>query len=417
VFHRYFNDFMTPPTSRQAPHGLLIANLLSQLAFGLLAMTICLPSMQEWAALLGSTQAAVQLTFSGYVVAYGLLQLLYGPLSDRLGRKNVLLFGLAVAGVGSVMAALSTDMPMLIAARVLQGAGCAAGMVVGRAMVQDLFQGPERTRVMAYVGMAMGLVPPLATILGGQLHVRLGWQANFVFIAVLAVVLFVAAWRGLPDHKPSTTPQPHWLRSMVSSYAQLGRQPAFIMYVSILAMTTATFYAFLGGAPIVLGSYGVRPDGIGFYIMLVPGSYILGNYLTTHLVHRVGDRRMMWLGQWFTMGGIGLMLVLALAGLDTPLAFALPLMLLGVGNGFLVPPALAGTVGLIPALAGAAAAVAGLMQQMVGALGGFAVGFFTHENAVNLGWLMMGLALLGVVAQVLLRRVDPKPAGPVRAAH
>jgi DHA1 family bicyclomycin/chloramphenicol resistance-like MFS transporter len=182
-------------------------------------------------------------------------------------------------------------------------------------------------------------------------------------------------------------------------------------------MTTASFYAFLGGAPIVLGSYGVRPDGIGFYIMLVPGSYILGNYLTTHLVHRVGDRRMMWLGQWFSLGGIGLMLALALAGLDTPLAFALPLMLLGIGNGFLVPPALAGTVGLMPALAGSAAAVAGLMQQLLGAVGGFAVGLVTHENAVNLGWLMTGMAVLGVVAQVLLRRVQPQPAGPVHAAR
>ncbi|MFT5933443.1 MAG: DHA1 family bicyclomycin/chloramphenicol resistance-like MFS transporter, partial [Hydrogenophaga sp.] len=155
---------------------MLIANLLSQLAFGLLAMTICLPSMQEWSAIFSSSQAAVQLTFSGFVVAYGLLQLVYGPLSDRWGRKRVLLLGLAVACAGSVMAALAPDLNTLIAARVLQGAGCAAGMVVGRALVQDLFQGPQRTRVMAYVGMAMGLVPPVATVLGGQMHVVLGWR-------------------------------------------------------------------------------------------------------------------------------------------------------------------------------------------------------------------------------------------------
>lgn len=228
---------MTLPPPRPAPHGLLVANLLAQLAFGLLAMTICLPSMQEWGAIFGTGQAAVQLTFSGYVLAYGLVQLLYGPLSDRLGRKKVLLFGLAVAGLGSVLAALAGDLNTLIAARVLQGAGCAAGMVVGRALIQDLFQGPERTRVMAYVGMAMGLCPPLATILGGQLHVRLGWQANFVVMAVLAVVLFVAAWRGLPDHRPSSaTVQPHWLRAMVSSYARLGREPAFILYVTVLSL-------------------------------------------------------------------------------------------------------------------------------------------------------------------------------------
>lgn len=399
---------MTPSPPRVAPHGLLIANLLAQLAFGLLAMTICLPSMQEWGAIFGSTQAAVQLIFSGYVITYGSLQLIYGPLSDRIGRKKVLLFGLAVSFTASVLAALAPSLPLLVAARVLQGAGAAAGMVVGRAMVQDLFDGPERTRVMAYVGMAMGLCPPLATIVGGQLHVRLGWQANFVVMAVLAAVLFVAAWRGLPDHQKVTAVQPHWLRAMLSAYATLAREPSFGLHVLLLAMTTATFYAFLGGAPIVLGSYGVKPDGVGFYIMAIPGSYIVGNYLTTRLARRISERRIMRLGQVLTVGGVALMLLLALAGLNTPLAFALPLVLLGIGHGLLVPPALAGTVGLVPALAGSAAAVAGLSQQFMGAAGGFAVGLFRHEGAANLGWLMLGLALCGALAQWALHR------GPAR---
>lgn len=395
---------MTATTSRPAPHGFLIANLLAQLAFGLLAMTICLPSMQEWGAIFGRSQAAVQLSFSGYVVTYGSLQLLYGPLSDRLGRKRVLLFGLAVSFTASVLAALAPSLPLLVAARVLQGAGAAAGMVVGRAMVQDLFTGPERTRVMAYVGMAMGLCPPLATIVGGQLHVRLGWQANFVVMAVLAAVLWVAAWRGLPDHQPSTTAQPHWLTAMLGSYARLAREPSFLLHVAILAMTTATFYAFLGGAPIVLGSYGVKPDGIGFYIMCVPGSYIVGNFLAARLAMGTGPVPMMRWGQALTLGGIALMLVLAFAGWRSPLAFALPLTLLGVGHGLLVPPALAGTVGLVPALAGSAAAVAGLSQQLTGAVGGFAVGLFPHDGAGNLGWLMLGFALAGALAQWALHR-------------
>ena len=390
----------TPPPT----HALLVANLLAQLAFGLLAMTICLPSMQEWASIFGASQASVQLTFSGYVIAYGGLQLLYGPLSDRLGRKNILLFGLFVAGVGSVLAALAPNLGLLTLARVLQGAGSAAGMVVGRAMVQDLFQGPARTRVMAYIGMTMGLCPPLATIIGGQLHVRLGWQSNFVLIAVLAAVLFVAAWRGLPDHQKATTVQPHWLRAMWASYARLAREPAFILYVALLSMITATFYTFLSGAPIVLGSYGVGPEGIGYYIMSIPLAYIVGNYLTSHLVHRTGERPMMRLGQALTLSGVALMLGLALAGWHSPLAFALPLILLGIGHGFLVPPALAGTVSLVPALAGSAAAVAGLMQQMMGAVGGFTVGLFPHESAVNLGLLMLGYALCAALAHWLLHR-------------
>ncbi|HMN94802.1 MAG TPA: MFS transporter, partial [Hydrogenophaga sp.] len=176
------------------------------------------------------------------------------------------------------------------------------------------------------------------------------------------------------------------------------------------------FYAFLGAAPLVLGSYGVGPDGIGFYIMFVPGSYIVGNFLTSHLVHRLGDQRMMWMGQALTATGIGLMLVLALAGFNSPLALALPLMLMGLGNGFMVPPALAGTVGLMPALAGSAAAVAGLMQQLAAAVGGFAVGLVSHNNAVNLALVMMVLCLLGVAAQAALRQVL-RPAGPRRVRN
>ena len=393
---------------KQRPKGLLIANLMAQLAFGLLAMTICLPSMQEWGAIFDAGQAAVQLTFSGFVVTYGSLQLIYGPLSDRIGRKKVMVLGLSVAVAGSLLAALAPDLNSLIWARVLQGAGAAASMVVGRAMVQDLFDGAERTRVMAFVSMAMGLCPPLATILGGQLHVQLGWQANFVVIALLGGLLIVAAWRGLPDHQKPVEVQPNWLRTMGTAYMTLLREPTFLLYVAILAMATATFYAFLGAVPTVMGSYGVGPDGVGFYIMAIPFSYIVGSYLTARLIRSVGNRRMMQFGQGLTLASIVLMLVLALIGLDSPLAFILPLLFLGIGHGLMVPPSLSGTVGLMPALAGSAAAVAGLAQQLTGALGGFAVGLFPQNGAVNLGWLMLFFASCGALAQWFLHRRAPR---------
>jgi DHA1 family bicyclomycin/chloramphenicol resistance-like MFS transporter len=392
----------TPGTPAHGPW--LIANVLAQISFGLLAMTLCLPSMQEWGAIFDTRQADVQLTFSGYVVAYGALQLVYGPLSDRHGRKPILMLGLVVAGLASVMAALATDIATLTAARVLQGAGSAASMVVSRSMVQDLFTGPQRTRVMAYIGMALGMCPPLATLIGGQIHVRYGWQTNFVLLAVLAAVLLLAAWWGLPRvAKPAPAPG-HWLRAMLSAYARLLREPRFLLYVAILAATTATFYAFLAGAPIVLKGYGIGPDGIGWFIMAVPVSYILGNFMTSRLIAKAGESRVMAWGQALTLGGLVVMLALGLGGVQTALAVALPLLLLGLGHGLLNPPALAGTVGVVPALAGSAAAVAGLMQQLTGATGGYLVGLVPHEGAVNLGWMMLGFALTGAVAQFFLRR-------------
>lgn len=401
---------------RQAGPGTpLLLNLLGQIAFGMLVMSLCLPSMQEWGAIFQEDQSRVQLTFGGYVVAFGCMQLLYGPWSDRFGRKRVLMAGLALACAGSVLAALASDMTALILARVLQGGGASAGMVVGRAMVQDLFQGADRTRTMAYVGMAMGMSPPLATLIGGQLHELVGWQANFVLAAILSLCLMVLAWQGLPSQPARPPAQTHWLQDMGRSYARLAREPAFLLYVGILAFTYATLYAFFSGAPIVLAGYGVGPAQVGWYVACMTVSYIAGSFMASRLVQRLGERGIMAWGQAVTLTGVLLMLGLALAGIETSWAFALPLLFIGAGHGLMVPSTLAGIVGVVPALAGSAAAVAGLMQQMLGALGGYSVGLVPHDNAANLAWLMLAYSLLALLAQLVLHCGVMKTARPQRA--
>jgi DHA1 family bicyclomycin/chloramphenicol resistance-like MFS transporter len=400
---------MNAPPPAAAPSTWRVANVVAQIGYGLLAMTICLPSMPEWSTGFGTTPAAVQLTFSAYVLTYGGLQLVHGPLSDRQGRRRVLMWGLVIAGIGSVLAALAGSIDALIGARALQGAGAAAGMVAGRAIVQDLFAGPQRTRVMAYVGMAMGLIPPTATIVGGQMHVRLGWQAAFVLMATLAVLLLLAAWRGLPDDHPRQGPRTGapvggGVRELGNAYAALLRHRAFVLHVAVLAFTVAAFYAFLSGAPLVLANLGVGPAQVGFYIMAVPLSYIAGNYACSRLVHGRGEAWLMRTGQACTVLGIVLMLALGLAGVREPLAFALPLIALGIGHGLLMPPTLARTVGVVAALAGSAAAIAGVMQQFVGALGAYAVGWVTHESQVNLALVMLCFTLLAQAALAALAR-------------
>jgi len=405
----------------------LTVNLVAQIAYGLFAMTVCLPSMAEWGGVFGRPQDQVQLTFSGFVLTYGLLQLVYGPLSDRLGRRAMILAGLVACVAGSVLAALAPDLPSLVAARVLQGAGAAAGMVVGRAAVQDLFHGPQRTRVMAYVGMTLGLCPPTGTVVGGQIHEALGWQANFVLAAGLGVVLLAAAWWGLPRGGTGSTvhggaagggaARPSGalavLAGMGRAYAQLLRMPVYLLHVAVLGLTTAAFYMFLAAAPSVLRSYGIGAGEVGFFIMVVPLSYIVGNFLTSRLVQRLGGEVLMRTGQALTLGGTALMLGLGLAGAHTPLAFVLPLLLLGLGHGMLIPPCLVATVALAPALAGAASALAGVTQQLAGALGGYLVGWVPHTDHAGLAALMLGATVLASLSRAAIARWGRIPQAAV----
>ncbi len=418
-----------------APSGALLATLIAPICLGLILMTLCLPSMQEWAAIFAVPQSTVQLTFSAFVVAFGGLQLVFGPLSDRHGRRRIMLIGLALSLAGSFLGVVAGDINTLIAARFMQGAGCAATSVAGRAAIQDYFDGAARTRAMAYVGMAMGLCPPLATVLGGHLHEAWGWGSNFVLASALSAGMAVLAWQKLPHGLPpaqrrlhaagtrddgeaslaaAAPPRASWVREAIASFARLLREPGFAWLVVVMGFTAAAFYAFLSAAPLVLRSYGVGPAGVGWYVMVVPLAYIVGNMATARFAQRLGDQRLMGLGHAISISGIALMLALAYTRAHTPLAFALPLLLFGIGHGLSVPTTLARAVGVLPALAGAASALGGVMQQLIGAVGGYLVGFLNLDDGPqSLGWLMLASTLVSALA---VWRSRPRQALPRHAA-
>ena len=378
--------------------------LLAQIVFGLLAMTICLPSMQEWGEIFSTDATRVQLTFSAYVIAYGLSQVIYGPLSDRYGRRPVVLGGLVIALTGSLGAVFSPGIDELILARAVQGLGAGATMVVGRSLVQDFFSGPERTRVMAFIGMTMGVCPPLATLIGGQLHVRLGWQANPALVFVLGVMLLFLAMRMLPWGGGNAAGDAHWVVGMMRAYRALARLRVYLLHVAILGASTGAFYTYLAAAPLVLRGYGVGPDGVGFHVMTATLSYVVGNFMTSRLIRRLGDQRLMMTGQAITL--VAVILMVALAGWPSALAFSGPALVLGVGHGLLMPPTLSGTVGAAPALAGAAAAAAGLIQQLSGAFGGYSVGWVSTEGSLHVALLLTGFTLVGIAGQWGIMRAN-----------
>lgn len=383
-------------------------NLLCQIAIGILAMAASLASMPDWIETFDSTQERVQLTLAAYLLMFGFAQLIYGPLSDNFGRRRLLMIGTTMGLIGSLLAAFAPTLETLIFARALQGAGMSAGMAVGRAMIQDHFVGPARTRMMAYMGMVMGLCPPGGTLLGGFLHVQVGWRYAFLAIALISLVLLIAAWFGLPADKAKSKAHRRSAAGMVRSYLELVRSPRYLPFCLIAACSSAAFYVFLAGTPNILDAYGVTADRIGWYILFVPGAYILGNLLTSRLVSRYNDAMLMWWGQITTLLGVVAVVVLAYNGVYHPLAISIPLALLGIGHGLLMPPTLGGAVGAVPALAGAGAAMAGMLQQMTGALGSVITGYLDLSNALGMGLLMLLLTVLAILAQLTMASGAPK---------
>lgn len=416
---------MTRPESEPAPavaadparepgeprRGATLARLLvlvGNVGIGLMGMTICLPSLPAWESVFSTTTAEVQLTYSAYLLAFASMQLVCGPLSDRFGRRPVLFAGLAVVVAGSVLAAFAQTIEVLIAARAIQAGGATAGMVVGRALVQDMFDGSDRTRVLAYMGIAMGATPPVFVLLGGYLHTYLGWQSTFVFLAAVAVLLLAASALVLPRVPSRAAASGVPRQSVLSVYGMLLRNRPFLLYALTVAGCSTGFYAFLAGTPTVLNRLGVAPESVGWYILFSTGAYIIGNFLTTRIVHRVGERRLLGIGEVVAMIGPILALAIGLSGNVSAVIFLLPLILMGFGHGMVIPPSLTGAIGLYPNHAGAAAALSGSMQQAGGAIAAYALGLFAVISQTSMGIVLVAVFTVAAaaVAALLLRRPE-----------
>jgi DHA1 family bicyclomycin/chloramphenicol resistance-like MFS transporter len=295
-------------------------------------------------------------------------QLLMGPLSDRFGRRPVLLAGLALTAAASFLAIVAPNVGGLIVARILQATGAAAGIVIGRAIIRDLF---DRNRAAAMIGLVatvMVVVPTLGPLIGGLLDTAFGWESIFLFTA--ASSLTVLAWAGvtLPETRGlNTTPgvQQGFLRDL----AGLSRNASFAGYVLAASLGSATFFVFLGGSPHVIVTLMDRSSaeyGVWFAISSI--GYMAGNFLASRLSTRLGVHTLIWWGIAIEAIGTAVATVLALFAHDLgPAIVFMPQMIVSLGNGLLLPGALAGAVSVRPQAAGTAAGIAGFAQMGAGA--------------------------------------------------
>lgn len=384
------------------PSGATVFIVIASVAFGLLAMTLCLASMANWGTAFDASPAAVQSTYSVYLIAFAAGQLFYGPLSDRYGRRYVLIAGLGICVAASVAAAFAQDIEHLIAARAIQGAGACAGMVLGRALVQDLYEGAARTRMLGYTGVALGATPSVGLVAGGYLDAFAGWETTFFATAAVGLLLVAVVAVGLPHLPRAERPESGFL-SVFYGAGRLLRIPRFILLILVTTGNSAAFFSYLSGAPTVIAGLGISTENVGWYAAACSMAYIVGNFCTARLITRIGDYRTLAIGQALAFLAPVLSLSAAFGGSANALFFVLPMALMGFGHGMLMPAALTGVIGTRPQDAGAASAISGSLQLAGGALAGFILGLFAEIAQLNTSTVILVSMIPAVLALILLR--------------
>lgn len=377
-----------------------VAILVAVSALGPLALNIFMPSMPGLARQFGVEYGTVQLTLTLYLIGLSVAQLAYGPLSDRYGRRPALLWGLSIYLIGSIVSAAAPSIELLVLGRLLQAIGGCAGLVLGRAIIRDIYDRDRSAAMIGYVTMAMAVAPMLSPAIGGYLDTLFGWRASFIFcsFAGVAVLVWVAAIL------PETLMQPgggEGMTAMLRSYAGLIRSPAFCGYALQTAFTSGVFFAFIAGAPfVVVTLLGLPPSSYGLWFIVVSAGYLAGNFLTGRFAVRFGVDRMIAAG-----AAVGLLGTVALAltgwlGLLSLPAIFLPMAVVALANGLTLPNGTAGAVSVNPRAAGAAAGLSGALQMLTGAGAALLVGYGQDlaPSQYPMIWTMLGSGLLALAS-------------------
>jgi len=377
----------------------LTALLAALTAIGPLSTDMYLASLPDIARQLGASTAQVQLTISSYLIGFAVGQIVYGPLSDRHGRKPVLLAAVALYCVASLACALATSIEMLIVARAVQALGGAGGIVLARAIVRDLYSGARAGRELSVMGAVMALAPVLAPVAGGLLQTGLGWRS--VFFALVGVGLIGAGvvWPLLPETLPARAAEPVSPASMLKSYRVVARNPAYLAYLGLASTGFGGLFAWISGTSFVLQNlYGLSPFQFGVAFAVGSVGYMGGTMLAAQLVMRLGIDGTLGIGAGaMAAGGLGMVMAVAL-GLTSAASLVLPMALYLAGLGMVLPQAIAGAMTPFPERAGAASALLGFIQQTAAALCGAVVGWLLGQSA----WpLAAAVAAMGCASLLL----------------
>ena len=381
----------------------VIILLAATSALGPTAMQILLPAIPVIKETFQVSAEVAQLTLSLSMFAIAIGTLAYGPLSDRHGRKPIMLIGLAITFAGSLFCYVAQSIEMLIVGRIIQAFGGAAGLVLARAIVRDVYGPEQAAKVIATLVMVMVVMPMLSPAVGGEVMTRFGWEAVFLVMSALSLLIFLILQSSLTETLAEPAPF-DGIGAMLRNFIQLMRSRVFRGYALCVAFVSVVFFAFISAAPEIMISVLQRPaTEYGYYFILIPLGFMLGNSVARQF-NLWGIDRLITLGA--SLGVIGIMLALGmqLLGLSHPLALFAPVALAVLGNGITLPNAQAAAINEFPQFAGTASGLTGFLQMAFSAVAAQGVAVIYNQTAYPLLLMMLAASLASLGFFVASRR-------------
>lgn len=387
----------------------LLALLIAMTSIGPLSLTILVPALPGLAARTGADPEFAQLAVSLYLLGLAASQLVMGPLSDRFGRRPVVLAGLCLTVVSTIAGIAANSVGEIVIARVVQSLSSSVGLVIGRAIIRDLYDREHAASMIGWVATAMVAVPMVAPLIGGILDTSFGWEAIFIFVAMFSAIVTLWALYALPETKPDHVTT-GGIRNMARDAGSLLSSASFHGYVLAATLGSATYFAFLGGGPHVVVTMMNRTSAeYGAWFAISALSYLLANMTTARMTPRYGIDTMIRAGLALELIGAFLSILAAITmPAGGPEIVFLPQCLISFGNGLLLPNAIAGAISVRPQASGTASGISGFTQFAIGAA---AAQLMSHILVTASTPLPLALAMLilaaaaGIAFAVLVPRL------------
>ncbi len=405
-------NYMTDTTTakfldrKTPPH---ISTLIILSALPALSMTLFLPSLPNMTEYFQTDYRVMQLSVATYLFFNAVLQVIVGPISDFYGRRVVVLWGAALFLIASLGCLLAPNVELFLFFRMSQ-AVIVTGMVLARAIVRDLYPASEAASMIGYVTTGMAVAPMLGPMIGGFLDEAFGWKASFSLFLIIGGITLIISYLDLGETLPARKEN---IWSQFREYPELFRSHRFWGYCFVAAFSSGVFFAYLGGGPFV-GSeiFGLSPGILGFYFGLTAFGYMSGNFLSGKLSVRLGINKMIIIGCIITLTGPTGPILTTYAGSTHPLSFFGFAILMGIGNGFIMPNATAGMLSVRPHLAGTAAGIGGAIMIGIGSgLSALAGSLLTKESGpYPLYFIMLFCVIMGLISGwyvVIRSRTNP----------